>query len=125
MVIADIFLAIGAHISNTGLMLFWLVVMMINIVLLFIGLFFAIIVATVGAAWLGISQNACSDISNALAELGQESGLSGSTNCDNDAGVFRLCQQISICFRGHSKTTLTIFCPILTTYLPPVDMLTK
>ena len=90
MVIADIFLAIGAHISNTGLMLFWLVVMMINIVLLFIGLFFAIIVATVGAAWLGISQNACSDISNALAEFGQESGLSGSTNCDNDAGVFRL-----------------------------------
>ena len=90
MVVADILLAIGAHISNTGLMLFWLVVMMINIVLLFIGLFFAIIVATVGAAWLGISQNACSDISNALAELGQESGLSGSTNCDNDAGVFRL-----------------------------------
>ena len=62
--------------------------MMINIVLLFIGLFFAIIVATVGAAWLGISQNACSDINNALAEFGQESGLSGSTNCDNDAGVF-------------------------------------
>ena len=27
--------------------------------------------------------------------------------------------------RGHSKTTLTIFCPILTTYLPPVDMFTK
>ena len=26
---------------------------------------------------------------------------------------------------GHSKTTLTIFCPILTTYLPLVDMFTK
>ena len=30
-----------------------------------------------------------------------------------------------ILFRGHSKTTLTIFCPILTTYLPLVDMFTK
>ena len=27
--------------------------------------------------------------------------------------------------RGHSKTTLTVFCPILTTYLPPVDIFTK
>ena len=27
--------------------------------------------------------------------------------------------------RGHSKTTLTIFCSILTTYLPLVDMFTK
>ena len=26
---------------------------------------------------------------------------------------------------GHSKTMLTIFCPILTTYLPLVDMFTK
>ena len=24
--------------------------------------------------------------------------------------------------RRHSKTTLTFFCPILTTYLPPVDI---
>ena len=27
--------------------------------------------------------------------------------------------------RGHSKTTLTVFCPFLTTYLPSVDMFTK
>ena len=27
--------------------------------------------------------------------------------------------------RGHSKTTLTIFGPFFTTYLPPVDMFTK
>ena len=27
--------------------------------------------------------------------------------------------------RGHPKTTLTNFCPILTTYLPPVDKFTK
>ena len=26
---------------------------------------------------------------------------------------------------GHSKTTLTIFCPILATYQPPVDMFFK
>ena len=26
---------------------------------------------------------------------------------------------------GHSKTTLTIVCPILNTYLPPVDLFTK
>ena len=26
---------------------------------------------------------------------------------------------------GNPKTTLTIFCPILTTYLPPVDIFTK
>ena len=26
---------------------------------------------------------------------------------------------------GHSKTTLTIFHPIVITYLPPVDMFTK
>ena len=34
--VVDIILAIGAHTSNTGLMLVWQVVMMINIVILFI-----------------------------------------------------------------------------------------
>ena len=27
--------------------------------------------------------------------------------------------------RGHAKTTFTIFGPIVTTYLPPVDMFTE
>ena len=34
--VADILLAFGAHNSNTGLMLVWMIVMMINIVILFI-----------------------------------------------------------------------------------------
>ena len=33
--------------------------------------------------------------------------------------------EVRFAIRGHSKTTLTIFCTILTTYLPPVDMFTK
>ena len=79
-IVADILLAIGAHTSNTGLMIFWLVVMMINIVLLFIGLFVLIIAAIIGAAWFGLAQ--ASDLCNELENSGQE--LSFDTNKCNE-----------------------------------------
>ena len=61
-VLADILLAIGAHTSNTGLIIVWLVVMMISIVLLFILLLLVILVIAVGATWLGITVNECSSM---------------------------------------------------------------
>ena len=46
---------------------------------------------------------------------------------ENKTGSKGLClqQPKNDVIGGQSKTTLTIFCPILTTYLPPVDMITK
>ena len=58
-ILADILLAIGAHTSNTGLMVFWQVIMMISILLLFVGLFFVIIAVLLGAAFLGLSTTTC------------------------------------------------------------------
>ena len=48
--VADFILAIGAHTSNTGLILVWQVVMMINIVILFITAF--ILVGYPYGAWV-------------------------------------------------------------------------
>ena len=81
-IVADILLVIGAHTSNTGLMMFWLVIVMINIVLIFIGLFILIIAASIGAAWFGLAQasGACSGLEN----LGQELGQSDNTDKCNE-----------------------------------------
>jgi len=84
-IIADILLAIGAHTSNTGLMIFWLVVMMISIILLFIGLLLVIIAVLVGAAWLGAVQSAgCNDVEKALSGHGFNTNAAG---CDEVVGI--------------------------------------
>ena len=83
-ILADILLAIGAHTSNTGLMVFWQVIMMISIILLFIGLIFVVIATLIGAAFLGLSSNTCDqltngsfgqDFSQSLNNIGQSGNL--------------------------------------------------
>ena len=83
-ILADILLAIGAHTSNTGLMVFWQVIMMISILLLFVGLIFVIIATLIGAAFLGLSTNTCDqlingsfgqDFSQSLNNIGQSGNL--------------------------------------------------
>ena len=83
-ILADILLAIGAHTSNTGLMVFWLVIMMISIILLFIGLIFVTISVLIGAAFLGLSSTTCDqltngsfgqDFSQSLNNIGQSGNL--------------------------------------------------
>ena len=106
MILADILLAIGAHTSNTGLMVFWLVIMMISIILLFVGLFFVSISVLIGAAFLGISSTTCNqlttgsfgeDFSQSLNNIGQSDNFNnlqldfdlnsgGSNDCSNAAG---------------------------------------
>ena len=110
-ILADILLAIGAHTSNTGLMVFWQVIMMISIILLFIGLIFVIIAVLIGAAFLGLSSTTCDqltsgsfgqDFSQSLNNIGQSGNLNnldldfnnlgfdeisgGSNDCSNAAG---------------------------------------
>jgi hypothetical protein len=71
-ILADILLAIGAHTSNTGLMVFWQVIMMISILLLFVGLFFALFVVLLGAAFLGLSTTTCDgSFGQSLNNIGQ------------------------------------------------------
>jgi len=79
-ILADILLAIGAHTSNTGLMVFWQVIMMISILLLFVGLIFVIIATLIGAAFLGLSTNTCDQLINgsfgqSLNNIGQSDNL--------------------------------------------------
>jgi len=110
-ILADILLAIGAHTSNTGLMVFWQVIMMISIILLFVGLIFVIIAVLIGAAFLGLSSTTCDqltsgsfgqDFSQSLNNIGQSGNLNnldldfnnlgfdeisgGSNDCSNAAG---------------------------------------
>ena len=77
LLLADFLLIFGAWKLNTGLMIFWLVIVMINIVLIFIGLFILVIAASIGAAWFGLAQasGACSGLENLGQELGQIEGL--------------------------------------------------
>ena len=114
-ILADILLAIGAHTSNTGLMVFWLVIMMISIILLFVCLIFVTISVLIGAAFLGLSSTTCDqltsgsfgqDLSQSLNNIGQSDNLNnlqldldfnnlgqqfdqfsgGSNDCSNAAG---------------------------------------
>ncbi len=112
-ILADILLAVGAHTSNTGLMVFWLVIMMISIILLFICLVFVTISVLIGAAFLGLSSTTCDEItsgsfgqdfSQSLNNIGQSGNLDnldldfnnfgqqldefsgGSNDCSNKAG---------------------------------------
>ena len=79
-ILADILLAIGAHTSNTGLMVFWQVIMMISILLLFVGLIFVIVAVLIGAAFLGLSTTTCDQLINgdfgqSLNNIGQSDNL--------------------------------------------------
>ena len=97
-ILADILLAIGAHTSNTGLMVFWQVIMMISILLLFVGLFFVIIAVLLGAAFLGLSTTTCDgSFGQSLNNIGQSDNFNnlqldfdlnsgGSNDCSNAAG---------------------------------------
>jgi len=100
-ILADILLAIGAHTSNTGLMVFWQVIMMISILLLFVGLIFVIIATLIGAAFLGLSTNTCDqlingsfgqDFSQSLNNIGQSGNLN---NLDLDLDFNNLGQQFN------------------------------
>ena len=107
-ILADILLAIGAHTSNTGLMVFWQVIMMISILLLFVGLIFVIIATLIGAAFLGLSTNTCDqlingsfgqDFSQSLNNIGQSGNLN---NLDLNLDFNNLGQQFNE-FSGGSN----------------------
>ena len=99
-ILADILLAIGAHTSNTGLMVFWQVIMMISILLLFVGLFFVIIAVLLGAAFLGLSTTTCDgSFGQSLNNIGQSDNLN---NLQLDLDFNNLGQQFNE-FSGGSN----------------------
>jgi hypothetical protein len=96
-ILADILLAIGAHTSNTGLMVFWQVIMMISILLLFVGLFFVIIAVLLGAAFLGLSTTTCDG--TILNNIGQSDNFN---NLQLDLDFNNLGQKFDV-FSGGSS----------------------